>query len=109
PHHPHGHPRPGPPPRVPGPQGRPRLVAAGAGLMRIVWLCHYFAPEMGAPQARLLEMSREFLAHGHEVEAVTCFPNHPTGELRPEDRGATRRTDAMDGITVERCWSFVTP
>ena len=77
--------------------------------MRIVWLCHYFAPEIGAPQARLLEMSREFLLHGHEVEAVTCFPNHPTGELRPEDRGLRRRTDAMDGVTVERCWSFVTP
>ena len=24
--------------------------------MRIVWLCHYFAPEIGAPQARLLEL-----------------------------------------------------
>ena len=77
--------------------------------MRIVWLCHYFAPEIGAPQARLLEMSREFVAQGHEVEAVTCFPNHPTGELRPEDRGVRRRTDTIDGVTVERCWSFVTP
>lgn len=77
--------------------------------MRVVWLCHYFAPEIGAPQARLLEMSREFLARGHDVEAVTCFPNHPTGELRPGDRGLRSRTDVVDGIRVERCWSFVTP
>src|SRR5262245_4898676 len=77
--------------------------------MKIVWICHYFAPEIGAPQARLLEMSRAFLALGHGVEAVTCFPNHPTGELAPGDRGLNKRTDVMDGIVVERCWSFVTP
>lgn len=77
--------------------------------MRIVWLCHYFAPEIGAPQARLLEMSREFISRGHEVEAVTCFPNHPTGVLAPSDRGVRSRTDAVDGVTVERCRSYVTP
>ena len=49
--------------------------------MRIVWLCHYFAPEMGAPQARLLEMSQALRDAGHDVAAVTCFPNHPTGVL----------------------------
>ena len=53
--------------------------------MRIVWLCHYFAPEIGAPQARLLEMSRVFRDEGHDVAVVTCFPNHPTGVLREED------------------------
>ncbi|HEY3821365.1 MAG TPA: glycosyltransferase family 4 protein [Polyangiaceae bacterium] len=77
--------------------------------MRIVWLCHYFAPEIGAPQARLLEMSRAFRAEGHDVAVVTCFPNHPTGELSSTDRGLRRRRDAIDGIAVERRWSFVTP
>lgn len=76
--------------------------------MRIVWLCHYFAPETGAPQARLLELSRVFVARGHRTGAVTCFANHPTGVLAAEDRGRWRRTDALDGIDVERCWSFVT-
>ena len=54
-------------------------------------------------------MSRAFLAEGHSVGAVTCFPNHPTGTLRPEDRGRWRRTEELDGIDVERCWSLVTP
>jgi len=76
--------------------------------MRIVWLCHYFAPEIGAPQARLLEMSRVFVEDGHDVAAVTCFPNHPTGELRPEDRGVRHRRDEMDGIQVFRCRSYIT-
>lgn len=77
--------------------------------MRIVWLCHYFAPEMGAPQARLLEMSQAFRAAGHDVAAVTCFPNHPTGELRAEDFGVKHRRDEIDGIAVFRCRSYVTP
>lgn len=77
--------------------------------MRIVWLCHYFAPEIGAPQARLLEMSRVFAAEGHDVSVVTCFPNHPTGVLAQGDRRRWRRRDAVDGIAVERRWSFVTP
>ena len=77
--------------------------------MRIIWLCHYFAPEIGAPQARILEMSRWFAARGHSVAVVTCFPNHPTGELREEDRGVKRRRDEIDGIAVHRCWSYVTP
>lgn len=77
--------------------------------MRIVWLCHYFAPEVGAPQARLIELSRVFRARGHDVAAVTCFANHPTGTLDPSDRSRWSRRDEMDGIAVHRCWSFVTP
>ena len=77
--------------------------------MRIVWLCHYFAPEIGAPQARLLDMSRAFREAGHDVAAVTCFPNHPTGTLRSEDAGVRRRRDDLDGIAVHRCRSYVTP
>jgi len=77
--------------------------------VRIVWLCHYFAPESGAPQARLLELSRVFRAAGHDVAAVTCFPNHPNGVLRAGDRGVRARRDEIDGIAVHRCRSYVTP
>jgi len=77
--------------------------------MRIAWLCHYFAPEMGAPQARLLELGKAFREAGHDVAAVTCFPNHPTGVLRPEDVGVGHRRDDVEGIAVFRCKSYVTP
>lgn len=77
--------------------------------MRIVWLCHYFAPEMGAPQARLLELSTAFREAGHDVAAVTCFPNHPTGVLTPGDVGVKERRDDIDGVAVFRCKSYVTP
>lgn len=77
--------------------------------MRIVWLCHYFAPEIGAPQARLLELSRAFREAGHDVAAVTCFPNHPTGVLATADVGVRHRRDEIDGVAVFRCRSYVTP
>lgn len=77
--------------------------------MRIVWLCHYFAPEPGAPQARLLELSRVFRDEGHDVAAVTCFPNHPNGVLADADRGVWARRDEIDGIPVFRCRSYVAP
>ncbi len=77
--------------------------------MKIVWLCHYFAPEMGAPQARLLELSKAFRQAGHDVAAVTCFANHPTGVLRPQDVGVRARRDEVDGVAVFRCRTYVTP
>ena len=55
--------------------------------MRIAVLTHYFWPEPGAPSARLLEMSREWVAQGHKVTIVTNFPNHPSGVVPPAYRG----------------------
>ncbi len=77
--------------------------------MKIVLLCHYFAPEPGAPQARLLETSRAWVRDGHEVTVVTGFPNHPTGILAKEDRGRLFREDRIDGIRVLRSWLYATP
>ncbi len=47
--------------------------------MKINLICQYFPPEIGAPQARLSEMAREWIRQGHEVTVLTGFPNHPTG------------------------------
>lgn len=77
--------------------------------MKILLLCHYFAPEPGAPQARLLETSRAWVAAGHEVTVLTGFPNHPTGILAENDRGLLFREDRMDGIRILRSWLYATP
>ncbi len=77
--------------------------------MRIVLVCHYFAPEPGAPQARLLETARVWAREGHGVTVVTCFPNHPTGILEPRDRGRIFRREDRDGIRILRCWVYATP
>ena len=70
--------------------------------MRICLVCHYFAPEPGAPQARLLEMARMWVDEGHDVTVITGFPNHPAGVLREEDRGILFREDRLDGIRPVR-------
>ena len=77
--------------------------------MKIALLCHYFAPEPGAPQARLLETARRWSAQGHRVTVLTGFPNHPGGVLREADRGRLFREDRMEGIRVLRSFMYATP
>ncbi|MHB8420477.1 MAG: glycosyltransferase family 4 protein [Myxococcales bacterium] len=70
--------------------------------MRILYLSQYFPPEMGAPAARVYELSREWARLGHEVQVLTGFPNHPTGVVPPEYRGELWRRERVDGIEVLR-------
>lgn len=57
---------------------------------------------MGAPAARVYEISRAWAAMGHEVTVLTGFPNHPTGVIPPEYRGQYLRKETVDGINVVR-------
>jgi glycosyltransferase involved in cell wall biosynthesis len=57
---------------------------------------------MGAPAARVHELSREWVRLGHQVTVLTGFPNHPTGVIPPEYRGQWLRRDIIDGIQVVR-------
>jgi glycosyltransferase involved in cell wall biosynthesis len=77
--------------------------------MRIVYLCHYFVPEISAPSARLYEMSRAWVERGHTVTVMTGFPNHPTGIIPKEYRWRLWATEAIDGIRVLRNWLYATP
>jgi glycosyltransferase involved in cell wall biosynthesis len=77
--------------------------------MNIAVFSHYFSPEIGAPSARIHDMARQWIAMGHEVQVVTCFPNHPTGQIYPGYTSARYATEAIDGITVHRNWTYITP
>jgi len=77
--------------------------------MRIAFLCQYFVPEIGAPSARVSELSREWVQAGHQVTVVTGLPNHPTGIVPPEYRRAIFRRESLDGMTVFRNWLYATP
>ncbi len=76
--------------------------------MHVCVVCHYFAPEIGAPQARLLEMTTEWVARGHRVQVVTGFPNHPTGVIHPGYEGRRRMTESVNGVAVLRTWLYAT-
>lgn len=76
--------------------------------MNIAYFSHYFTPEVGAPPARIYDMAQCWLVQGDQVEVVTCFPNHPTGQIYPGYRLARYRHEWLDGISVHRNWTYVT-
>jgi hypothetical protein len=77
--------------------------------MRIIIVTHYFPPETGAPQARLSGLAAAWAADGDDVTVLTGMPNHPTGVIPPEYRGAIRRRERRDGYRVLRTWLYATP
>ena len=64
--------------------------------MKILYVSQYFPPEMGAPAARVGELSRYWAQDGHDVTVLTGFPNHPTGVVPSEYRGRFRRLVARE-------------
>lgn len=67
---------------------------------------------MGAPSARVHELSRRWLRHGHQVVVLTGFPNHPAGVIHEAYRKAFRRIfsrESVDGIDVRRTWLLPRP
>src|SRR5260370_31255040 len=80
--------------------------------MRIVFVSHYFPPEMGALSARVSELARHWVQAGHAVTVLTAFPNQPNGVVPPEYRKAMRRlilTEDYHGARIERTWLIPTP
>lgn len=74
--------------------------------MKILYVSQYFPPEMGAPSARVHELSREWARMGHSVTVLTGFPNHPLGIKAPEDRFKLTRREKIDGIDVVRSYVY---
>jgi colanic acid biosynthesis glycosyl transferase WcaI len=70
--------------------------------MRILYLSQYFPPEMGAPAARVSELSREWARLGHRVTVLTGFPNHPTGVVHAGYRGELWRREEKEGVQIVR-------
>jgi glycosyltransferase involved in cell wall biosynthesis len=85
-----------------------RSMAAERSL-RVIFLTHYFAPEVGAPQSRLLELASRLVAAGHTVTVVTGFPNYPTGIVPPDYRGRRSMEEQVDGVRVLRTAVYATP
>jgi glycosyltransferase involved in cell wall biosynthesis len=77
--------------------------------VRTLIVSHYFPPETGAPQARLSELAAAWAAAGDQVTVLTGMPNHPTGILPAEYRGAIRRRERRDGYAILRTWLYATP
>jgi colanic acid biosynthesis glycosyl transferase WcaI len=81
-------------------------------IMNILYVSQYFPPEIGAPAARVSELSRIWSERGHKVTVLTGFPNHPTGVVHSGYRGKLRRLilrEQIEGTRVERTWLIPLP
>jgi hypothetical protein len=70
--------------------------------VRLLFVTHYFHPEVGAPQTRILESARLLQARGHEVTVLTGFPHYPDGVIPDAYRGRLFQRESLDGIRVIR-------
>ena len=80
--------------------------------MKILYVSQYFPPEMGAPAARVAELSRYWALEGHDVTVLTGFPNHPTGIISPEYRKKFRHLvmrENVQGVKIVRTWLLPSP
>ena len=80
--------------------------------MKILYVSQYFPPEMGAPAARVAELSRHWAQEQNQITVLTGFPNHPTGKVPPEYRRKFRRLVArekINGVNVVRTWLLPFP
>ena len=70
--------------------------------MHVTLLTHYFPPEIGAPQVRLMALARDLAKRGAGVTVHTCFPHYPDGVLRDPYRRRLWSTDEQDGVRIVR-------
>jgi colanic acid biosynthesis glycosyl transferase WcaI len=80
--------------------------------VKILYVAQYFPPEMGAPAARVDELSHRWAGMGHDVTVLTGFPNHPTGVVPAEWQSRLRGLiykEVVDGVRVVRTWLWPLP
>jgi glycosyltransferase involved in cell wall biosynthesis len=77
--------------------------------MHILFLTHYFPPEVNAPASRTYEHCKRWVSEGHKVTIVTCVPNHPGGRIYPGYRNRLFQKEDKDQIEVIRLWTYLAP
>ncbi|RNC70381.1 MAG: glycosyltransferase WbuB [Desulfuromonadales bacterium] len=75
--------------------------------MHVLFLTHYFPPEVNAPASRTYENARRWVRDGHRVTVITCTPNHPNGVVYPGYRNRWCFQEELDGIRVLRVKTYL--
>jgi glycosyltransferase involved in cell wall biosynthesis len=76
--------------------------------VKILFLTHYYPPEVNAPANRVHEHARAWVRDGHDVTVITGVPNHPRGQLFPGYANRWLQEERRDGVRVLRTWMYVT-
>lgn len=77
--------------------------------MRILFLTHYFPPEVNAPASRTFEHCKAWAKQGHQIIVLTNVPSHPAGRIYPGYRNRLWQTETMHGIQVVRMLTVTAP
>lgn len=75
--------------------------------MHILFLTHYFPPEVNAPATRTFEHCRRWVKAGHQVTVITGAPNCPHGKVFDGYTNRWRSEETLDGVRVVRVWTYV--
>ena len=77
--------------------------------MKILFVTHYFPPEVNAPANRTHEHCRRWAQDGHDVTVITGVPNHPRGKIFAGFKNRWLQEEKIDGIRVIRTWMYLAP
>ena len=70
--------------------------------VRILFLSHFYPPEMGGAAARISGLAKWLVKFGHEVTVITGYPNYPTGKIYPDYKNKKINTEFIDGVQIIR-------
>jgi len=77
--------------------------------MKILYISHYYPPEVNAPALRVSELSRHWANRRHDVTVLTGFPNHPSGIIPDEFKGLIRSKEKHGNVKVVRTYVYAAP
>ena len=76
--------------------------------MKILFLSHYFPPEVNAPASRTYEHCKSWVKQGHDVTVVSCVPHHPMGKAYPGYQNKWWSEEYKDGIRAIKIKTYIT-
>ena len=68
----------------------------------ILFLSHFYPPEMGGAAARISGLAKWLVKFGHDVTVITGYPNYPTGKIYPEYKNKKNKIENIDGVNILR-------
>ena len=77
-------------------------------MMKILFLSHYYPPEVNAPATRTYEHCKQWVKNGHEVTVVSCVPHHPMGKVYPGYKNKLYQVEYKDGIRAIKVLTYIT-
>lgn len=77
--------------------------------MRILYIIHFFPPEVNGGATRAYELASIWAKLGHEVIVSTGFPNHPIGKIFDGYKLKAIQTERLNGFTLRRTFIYPTP